>query len=299
MNTDRPWMTALEMQFAALRMGDMVLDSTDQRLVKHQKMYGMAQQPLRRADAFAWSPEPYTAVALAAKTIPQDATITPGLLPSKQSWWWFGDSPYFSDFGGTPIPLAALLVIEGVTDLGGSSIGFLTFGRDIDSYRLEKHGRAMIVPCSYWTWRYSETYAEMMARQEAIRTDRDPQTIVHARHLSRFFIAACTWLQQRIMVFSSGPIERHRRKQLAREHNAPIPSDVKVIQLRRSESQSRPPSAPDGEHIDWSCRWIVNGHWRNQPYKDERKLIYIMPYVKGPDDKPLKVPTHTVYQVSR
>lgn len=70
-----------------------------------------------------------------------------------------------------------------------------------------------------------------------------------------------------------------------------------MIQLRRTEAQPHPTA--DGENVEWSCRWIVNGHWRNQPYKDERKLIYIMPYVKGPDDMPLKVPTHTVYQVSR
>ena len=38
---------------------------------------------------------------------------------------------------------------------------------------------------------------------------------------------------------------------------------------------------------------------QKQPYKAEQKLIYIMPFVKGPADKPLRVPTHTVYQVSR
>lgn len=42
---------------------------------------------------------------------------------------------------------------------------------------------------------------------------------------------------------------------------------------------------------NYSHRWIVQGHWRNQPYKENgetvHKVIWIAPYVKGPDDKPL------------
>jgi hypothetical protein len=79
---------------------------------------------------------------------------------------------------------------------------------------------------------------------------------------------------------------------------AAVPSGVRVVQLRRSEPNSRL-DVRTHQPVDWSCRWIVGGHWRNQPYKDSTKLIYIMPYVKGPEDKPLRVPTHTVYQVSR
>lgn len=128
------------------------------------------------------------------------------------------------------------------------------------------------------------------------RAPLDPSK--RALSLVRFLLAASTWLNQRILSIGSGHIERHRRKQIARENNVPPPTDVRVIQLRRLESEPHGQAA-GAEAVEWSCRWIVNGHWRNQPYKDSTKLIYIMPFVKGPADKPLKVPTHTVYQVSR
>jgi hypothetical protein len=67
---------------------------------------------------------------------------------------------------------------------------------------------------------------------------------------------------------------------------------VTVIRLRR------PRHKPDEEHepkaVDWAHRWIVGGHWRNQPYgkKGEEpyhRQIWISPHVKGPEDKPLRL----------
>jgi hypothetical protein len=41
--------------------------------------------------------------------------------------------------------------------------------------------------------------------------------------------------------------------------------------------------------VDWSHRWIVQGHWRNQWYAraGEHRPKWIDPYPKGPEDKPL------------
>lgn len=69
--------------------------------------------------------------------------------------------------------------------------------------------------------------------------------------------------------------------------------EVKVFTLRRAK-----PSHYEGEEreVEWSHRWMVSGHWRNQPYveRDEdgekitvHRQIWIAPYVKGPDGKPL------------
>lgn len=266
-----PWMTALEMQFAAMSVLRSNPDSDASRSI-------LELQHLKSAIAYDWAVEPAIAVGMASRTIPDSTTLLDVTLEQHAGWWWFGVNE--------SVPAVALLWArwrDGVL---------------LSWYLLDDVGR----PWSQfvWGWPFGDSLATMLADHVAHHPDE--QILIgklkNIETLSRFFLAGCTWLNQRIVTTSYGHIERHRRKQLAREHNAPLPSDVKVIQLRRAESQSHP-SNRNGEAVDWSCRWIVGGHWRNQPYKDERKLIYIMPYVKGPADMPLKVPTHTVYQVSR
>lgn len=66
--------------------------------------------------------------------------------------------------------------------------------------------------------------------------------------------------------------------------------DVTVITLRRARDPHY--GEGDGEsHL--SVRFIVRGHWRNQPYpslgENVTRQIWIAPYVKGPDDAPLRV----------
>jgi Protein of unknown function DUF45 len=54
--------------------------------------------------------------------------------------------------------------------------------------------------------------------------------------------------------------------------------------------------------VEWSHRWTVRGHWRNQPYGPGRTKIrakYIRPFVKGPPDertlaRRIRVPLQTV-----
>ena len=57
-------------------------------------------------------------------------------------------------------------------------------------------------------------------------------------------------------------------------------------------------SIRSGSGRGYRHRWLVLGHFRNQWYRSEQthKVIWIAPYVKGPDDAPLKP---TVYKVSR
>ena len=70
--------------------------------------------------------------------------------------------------------------------------------------------------------------------------------------------------------------------------------EVVVFTLRRASNT--PEYEGEERDVQWSHRWIVQGHWRNQPYVektdqgDKRTIyrqIWISPYVKGPDGKPL------------
>jgi len=92
-------------------------------------------------------------------------------------------------------------------------------------------------------------------------------------------------MQQRI---SSRYQERLPRPDRRRAQRAGHPlEEVMVIRLRRPDSH---PHEGDSTPVDWTHRWMVDGHWRNQPYADGvYRQIWISPYVKGPEDMPLVV----------
>lgn len=273
-----PWITALEMQFAALRQARRYED-------QHHPSIRHCNH-LLQAECCAFTRETAAAVALASRTVPMDTVIQHDLFKQASAWWWFDEPiklPGLHDRIDACVAISWTVIGEEIL-LWAWAIHPDTVNRDPFP---ALHERVVKV---------GSTLTELAA---ACSSNPDEAATKTASLLMwKFIIAGNVWIHQRILASSSSHVERHRRKQLAREHAAPMPSDVKVIQLRRMETSPHK-SSPTGEMVDWTCRWIVGGHWRNQIYKDERKLIYIMPFVKGPPDKPLRVPTHTVYQVSR
>jgi hypothetical protein len=73
--------------------------------------------------------------------------------------------------------------------------------------------------------------------------------------------------------------------------------DVVVVRLRRERS----PSETLGGVANYSHRFLVSGHWRNQwhPSTGTHRQQWISPYVKGPDDKPLKTPAGRAFVLTR
>jgi hypothetical protein len=81
--------------------------------------------------------------------------------------------------------------------------------------------------------------------------------------------------------------DRHGRKRAANLKHA----EVTVITLRRPARAGGKPSATP-KLIDWSCTWLVRGHYRKAPhggtYADGRERTWIRPHIKGPDGMPLR-----------
>jgi hypothetical protein len=73
---------------------------------------------------------------------------------------------------------------------------------------------------------------------------------------------------------------------------------ITVVTLRRPAQERDPESHHD---VEWSHRWIVDGHWRQQWYPSlgQHRQIWISPYVKGPAELPLVVSKAHVYQFTR
>jgi hypothetical protein len=94
--------------------------------------------------------------------------------------------------------------------------------------------------------------------------------------------------------------------------------EVNVVLLRRlaHPDDGRPVSHRE---VDWSCRWVVQGHYRHLDSYDQARhhavaehkgketvcgacgsrLTYVRPYVKGPDGAPLRAAGPTLHKLAR
>ncbi|SFW11437.1 hypothetical protein [Amycolatopsis australiensis] len=103
--------------------------------------------------------------------------------------------------------------------------------------------------------------------------------------LCRYARAMWTLMQQPLAAVGEIEPDRPQRRRL--QKSSQVPGPVVIVTLRR---RSRP-SDPQAEHaqVEWSHRWMVRGHWRNQwhPRLGAHRAIWINEHIKGPDDKPL------------
>lgn len=112
---------------------------------------------------------------------------------------------------------------------------------------------------------------------------RMEQSMLEDRRILATFWALCS---QRIALQETYKPDRNIRRQAQREGWRSIP-DVRIIRLR----EAAPRTKGEQRDVEWSHRWIVGSHWRNQWYPSDNthrpKLIDA--YQKGPADKPLVV----------
>jgi hypothetical protein len=83
--------------------------------------------------------------------------------------------------------------------------------------------------------------------------------------------------------------ERTARPERRRTQRAGLPErDVRVVRLRRGESGDRVAAGESGR--EYHHRWVVRGHWRQQPWGlrgSLRRPVWILPHVRGPEGAPL------------
>jgi len=107
-------------------------------------------------------------------------------------------------------------------------------------------------------------------------------------------------MQQRIAV------QHHERPPRAQRRNAGRigwrpDQDVLVVRLRREYDRSH--HEETGESANYSHRFIVGGHWRNQRYgsagNHTYRQIYISDFIKGPEHLPLVIKPKRAYTWDR
>lgn len=118
-------------------------------------------------------------------------------------------------------------------------------------------------------------------------TEHQKATIEEDRRiLAAFFLLS---QQENLVSTTDTPPPRPVQKRLDRKN---IPSDLGLnhnVRLVNIHARHRPPTGQP-HSVEWTKRWIVSGHWRQQAYGEGRQLrkpVYIAPHVKGPEGLPL------------
>lgn len=100
-----------------------------------------------------------------------------------------------------------------------------------------------------------------------------------------FMLAFWRFIQEPYVIKAVESAGRHAAKRATRAGQDPT---VTVVKLRKRPSVSAPSDHPNP--VEWKNRWVVGPFWRNQWYPSlgVHRPKYIMAYIKGPEDKPLK-----------
>lgn len=315
------YMRAVEAQYGAL--ADLTWATNKARAEGTTVIAGMSVRELftddivalKRAETYCWFEEPILAVEAAAETLPDTVRLTRDLTEHWAAWWYF---TLPQDIRTLPTGEAVQALLWGWE---ANQLRFSTYVRDEGKFDGSSGRSAMpsgLWPTAKFSWHEGETLAMALRRNREEHHERytpeqraemgyltpETDTMIAIERLLRFFIAGSLWVQQTILVRSRRQLHvmnKNKKARLEKQKGGPL-GDVQIIHLRRKESVEDPGVRPaDSKAIEWSCRWVVKGFWRNQYYpgRGVHEPKWIDPFVKGPADKPLKVHTHRVNVVNR
>lgn len=153
-------------------------------------------------------------------------------------------------------------------------------------------------PISRVRWSFDEKLSWAEEDWGDIHSGAAPEYVHVICQCRKFLVSFLCFIQQKLCSRERIPLPRSTRRRAAR-WQVPSP-DINVITLRR---RVYPVNRPEGAGlpVDWSCRWIVRGHWRDQfyPSRGLHIPIFIESYIKGPDGKPIKKPGIPIFNVAR
>jgi len=313
------WREALEAQFDGLNVCRMLLDNHRHFPARYKYAGNMKLQDswrvdynvLSRAHPYAWSREPVAACLQACRSIPDDTVFCPENLNlgvgKAQFWYLEGGLPVHPVHGDHRVNVNAISMMHIVDKIGDDIILVSLYTNDPNIVPGRQH---RVIPSQIFNWKVGETLESLKmwlhhAHDDAYGPNgpfKDEYPSIEKREqvrnhfiqvsdlLAKFIIAGGVWMKQEVLQQERGPVERQQRKRFERETSRPLDA-VTVVHLRKVQHAEHEPI--EGEHAkrEYHCRWTVDGHWRNQafgPKHGDRRLQFIMPYVKGPADKPLR-----------
>lgn len=121
------------------------------------------------------------------------------------------------------------------------------------------------------------------------------ESLVQDAHDHGSAILLATWLliAQKAAETVPAQVDKTVRKRYAHAKR-PLP-DIRIVRIRahtKREDAAGDPTTSTGR--TYTSRVWVTGHWRNQAYgpgRALRRLVYIHPFLRGPEDAPIKLST--------
>lgn len=241
---------------------------------------------IRKADLFWWSASLNDILHESAKTIPE-VKLTPDMLPSPNGFLVF-ERPWQATDIYEPERTGWIRALSWCIDPETGMIGFALYDEDPNDPGVVGLFSAS---CSQ--------VGRIVQYRHAVRLNEDGSPDLSSPDIqagtAAVPVTALLFMGQKFVSTVQQRANRASRKEF------PNRADdlINVVTLRKRAADSHSATARD---VDWSCRWFVSPHWRNQAYgpgHSERRPILIPAYVKGPADRPLKPQPERIFKVSR
>lgn len=254
--------------------------------------------------------------AVARQPLPPWTLTEEGLLTSR-GFCWFAADPGYRDPTGDPAELVALSWfpqwVSGVRREGREFSIFSPLDPEPDAFQVHRSltllpwykggflvRREVMAPWGPLFLTFGSDATLNMNQTTLTGAPITDDAAFDGRFLSSLFATLMLFAQQRLVTAAHERAERHARKRVQAQGWTHEPL-IRVVKLRTRETRAHTAGESDTATIDWSCRWVVRGHWRQQffPSRNEHRPLWILPHLKGPEEKPLKPPRATVFAIVR
>lgn len=259
----------------------------------------MRLRELEKAETFYVSPSIAETIYRSSEDLPVGSRLSIEMIPTHAGWAWLGSPirlPLIGDSGWTDAAFDGALHFRGfswelqeVVTVDEEPTGVLNEVA-ISFYVERRDADRAIDFYSFLDWPFSEPWDGWDTSDGRV-TASD----MIGGHLRKFIYCFFAFLSQRIITSTPMRADRATRRRIA-QWQGPDPL-INVVELRRREHHPR--DTDEHQDVEWSCQWIVRGHWHRYRTKDGLQPRWVAPYVKGPEDRPLKKPRAEVFAVIR
>jgi hypothetical protein len=273
-----------------------------------EMMFGAPRRALLLGDPFYWSSEMCSFLEIAAENMP-NWTLTFDQMPTDNGFLWFERplnlEPWRDDWIAPLTALSWIRIRNIVVDPAPKESHFVLMDNTepeslypstfyVTFYVADERLNPSGIPVTHIPWHCGEDLEFIAAR--AANAD-PPDKLNRLTMKLRYFAASWALISQTVLATDRKVADRPTRRRAARMiDDVPL---VRVIRLRRTAHPKH--GSQPVENREYSCQWVVSGHWRQQWYRSRQvhQPKWIAPYVKGDPSKPLKPPRARVFAVVR